>query len=576
MNKNAVKTKNEKPTTKEVNQSPMIDKLKYFYKEGEKGNFNKVYYLTKNKWGDERGINYNHTHAKCIGVKRISYFTTDVTKKKSRQFIDRIVIDADKGTYKELGTLQPIFQRLGDCERWIITGTDKTDKPFDSGSIVIMFQPIEATKSFIKGKFRTLVKCFNLNVGDALNIGYMHKNPIWETVKTFETFNYGNVTDFDTLYNTVLDFWNETEQTVTKKYKVLENSEFKKKFLDELDKEIPNPNYINAYYYRTDRSEELTKKWNEYLNKKELIPKHTQSLQEYARYLTIWYDYFKPEYHPDKIQPLTIVEKYGISEEEEDYWYNQATHDYDRYKTSIAQITGLGFNDEEIKDIEHAKCKMREKAIKTKKDKANIKINRIIELNRAKLFNKIKLYELDELKKLINYDYEKILSLRKKDNNIKQSPSCILKEGIFSYNATDKSKKLIKEAKEQLTKNFNRNIKKTYRFEKFLISKDYIIEWFLGGNVYNFSKQIKKFGITPIVEKYDKNRNKIKDTTNNNINNDIVETSNDDFFEMFKQDSANVVTGVPFYNNEGFNNIELLRLNQKLQAKEMMNDKRYQ
>ena len=126
------------------------------------------------------------------------------------------------------------------------------------------------------------------------------------------------------------------------------------------------------------------------------------------------------------------------------------------------------------------------------------------------------------------------------------------------------------------TKKFNREIKKTYRFENFLIRKDYIIEWFLGGSVYNFSKQISKFGITPIVEKYDKNRNKIKNTTNYNIDNNNAETSKDDFFEMFKQDSANVVPDVHFYNNEGFNNIELLRLNQKLQAKEMMNDTRYQ
>ena len=137
-----------------VNEQSVNEKLKDFYKE----NYSKVYYLLKNRYNEVEGLNLKHTYNRCVEAKRISYFTTDDTKFNHRKTIDRLVIDADNGVYNCLRRISPLLTSLN-IEYWIILGTDKTDKPSDSGSIIIMYNP----EKIHKDKFRLLVKCFNLD-----------------------------------------------------------------------------------------------------------------------------------------------------------------------------------------------------------------------------------------------------------------------------------------------------------------------------------------------------------------------------------------------------------------------------
>jgi hypothetical protein len=219
----------------------------------------KIYYLTTNPYDETEDRIYKHTNPIVKNIKRVSYFSTYPTdedgeqKVNWRKNIDRIVIDADEGIENTIPIIQPILDSLN-CEYWIIAGTDKKDKPYDSGSIVIMFNPVEGT--MIREKFQLLVKCLNIHAGDVRNIGYMHKNPQWNYVHTFKKYGK-HIVSFEKLYQTVFDHFNKSEDDVEYIYDIMSKDAYTNDLIDELSKEHPKRSRALRLYYRTHRDPDL-------------------------------------------------------------------------------------------------------------------------------------------------------------------------------------------------------------------------------------------------------------------------------------------------------------------------------
>jgi hypothetical protein len=489
----------KKSNYKKTHQSPntIDEKLRDFLDD----DYNKVYYLIQNEYGDVRGRQLNHSNELCKEAKRMSLFKyydadEDNMKAKHRTTINKLVIDADEGVYNTLFRLQGLIRELG-LEYWIIRGTDKKTKSIDSGSIIIKFK----RERIDKKRFATLVKCLNIHSGgDLLNIGYMFKNPQWNYVKGFEKITNGNdIISFDDLYNGILNYYNTTAEGINKQHIELSQKEFEIKLLAELSKEIPDPHVVKSLYYRTAKTPELTQKVEKYLNNSERVKKHKMSKKQYAKYLIIW-DVFFGQNNKNN-SPKSLKEQFNITDKEVNYWNIQVKEEplfnpFNPLIFSIKQIQSYGFNSQEVEHILLVQKIMSEKGQKTKKENRDAKRNRIIYLNQKVFEQKITDDELIELYKLTKHkNYENLtFTIKGKSQPIEQS--LLLVKVHFSYDKKKYQKEYIDE---------NNNI----------LTKEYIVEYYLGGCAKsNFTKQISVFGIKQYSRNWDENRNLIKKQQN--------------------------------------------------------------
>jgi hypothetical protein len=344
-----MKAKNLKnyETTQKDTKGDTLSKLEDFYKD----NLRKIYYLSTNIYDETEGRNYKHTNPTVKNIKRVSYFSIDPLNEDEtprtnwRKNIDRIIIDCDEGIAKCLPVIQPILDTL-DCEYWVIAGTDKENKPKDSGSIVIMFKPIEGIT--IRKKFQSLVRCLNIHLGDVRNIGYMHKNPLWEKVHTFSKYG-NNIPSFNELYNIIFDYFNISYDDVNIIYDNMVKDAYTKDLIDELSKEHPKRSRALSLYYRTHRDSNLKLQLDNLMlsdNKDILSPK------QYAKYLLIHEYYFEnPKYNKIIIKPLDLITKYGISEKQEAYIYKKVRQNFNVFKISDNELRLLGFSDDQMSKL---------------------------------------------------------------------------------------------------------------------------------------------------------------------------------------------------------------------------------
>lgn len=477
---------------KKISKENAYNKLKDFYKE----NYDKTYYLVFNEYIDDcQGYQCSHDSKIAKRNKRVAYYSTDENKAKHRENIDRIVIDADEGVYKALGKIQTLLNNLK-CEYWIIAGTDKKDKPSDSGSIVIMFQPMKANKN----KFNTLMRCFNLHVGDLLNVGYMHKNPQWEGVNVFEKIQ-GDIIDFDTLYNKTLSFYGLSEIEIEEKYKELSKKEYAKKCISELSKEKPDANKVQKNYEKSHKEEELTEKVNSFLNNPN-IGKTIKPI-DYALFILYWEFYFDSYYDKDFGTPISIKEKFGYTEKIENLLFAKARIIFEKVKycTSETKLRALGFISREIEHIKEVNCIWREKGLKKRRKIQNEKNERIIELNRLIRLNKITEAERIELKELTCKK-----TYKKKVRNL---VSCTMELEDYNDSIT----------KNEITINTdtiaNNEKKKRGKYETLfinekegtIITKDSFVENYCGGKCYDITRQTKRFGFRKFLKINNKTKN---------------------------------------------------------------------
>ena len=479
MVKNNKKSKPKQPDP----PSTFDDKLRDFLDE----DYNKVYYLLPNRYGDVKGQTLSKSNVLCKEAKRMSlyrYYDKDVDNMKPnhRTTINKLVIDADEGVYKTLSKIQGLLREL-QLEYWIVVGTDNPTKPTDSGSIIIKFQRDRINKK----RFGVLVKCLNMqNGGDLLNIGYMFKNPQWNHVKTFEKIQLTeNSISFESLYNGVLNYYNITEDEVIEQYSILSKNEFDDKVLKELAKDIPDPNVVKSCYYRCNQTPELTEKVEKYLNNTNLIQKHKQKPTQYARYMIVFDTYFNPIYDREFERPMDVKEKYNISEGEERYWYAEARQGFNEYALGIKDFQALGFNSNEIEHILSSKRIMLEVGHKRRKENNTARIEEIKDLNKLKLQNRITKEQEIELKKLTEKNAKTSTFIIKGETKTKAQYITNIKRDIFA---------------------------KEYIFMNYTITKDYIIENFFGGNdTGKFREKIKKFGIVQSVRYDNKTKHLLKE-----------------------------------------------------------------
>jgi hypothetical protein len=487
-----------KQNFKTTSPQTLDEKLHDFLDE----DYNKVYYLIKNEYGDDRGRKLKHSNELCKEAKRMSlfkYYDVDEKDMKAnhRTSINKLVIDADNGVYKSITRLKGLIDTLG-LEYWIIRGTDKPNKHPDSGSLIIKFQRERVNKE----KFQTLVKCLNIHSGgDIMNIGYMFKNPQWKGVKGFEHINCGGteLISFDELYEGTLNFYGTTAEEINEQHKELSQKEFDQKVLVELNKEIPDPQLIRSWYYRSSKTPELTQKVEQYLNNSERVKRHKMSKKQYAKYLIIWDVFFGQ--NKKNNSPKSLKEQFAITDKEVNYWDIKVKEDplfnpFNPLIFSIKQIQSYGFNSQEVEHILCVQKIMLEKGQKTKKENRDAKRKRIIELNQKVFEQKITEEELIELYKLTKHkNYEKgNFTIKGKSKPIEQT--LLLVKLPFSYKNKLYQKEYIDE---------NNNI----------LTKEYIVEYYLGGvEKKQFRKQITKFGIRQYSRNWDENRNLIKKQQN--------------------------------------------------------------
>jgi hypothetical protein len=477
---------NFKPTS-----PPTIeDKLRNFLDE----DYNKVYYLIQNEYGDVRGRRLKHSNELCKEAKRMSlfaYYDEDEKDMKAnhRTSINKLVTDADEGVYKSINKLKGLIDTLG-LEYWIIRGTDKPNKHPDSGSIVIKFQRERVNKE----KFQTLVRCLNYHSGgDLLNMGYMFKNPQWKGVKGFEKIQNGGseLITFDQLYEGTLNFYNTTAEEINKQHKQLSMNEYDKKVLTELTKEIPDPHVVSSCYYMSNKTPELTQKVEQYLNNSDRVKRHTMSKKQYAKYLFIWDIFFNSR---NFIQPKSLKEQFNISDKEVNYWTTKVKDDdFFPMCAPLTLFQMYGFNSAEIEHILSVQKMMREKGNKTKKNNREAKRKRIIELNNKVFNKKITDDELKELYKLTGHKNYENIRFDIKEGGTPKEQSLLLSKCINSY----------KYQKEYIDENNN------------ILTKKYIVEYYLGGKEKtNFQRAYSAFGIVDYSRNWDENRNLIKKQQN--------------------------------------------------------------
>jgi len=510
-------------------------KTKNFYKE------NKFYYLIPNEFGDVVGRSMKENNPKCKEAKRVSYYSTDEKKANYRKYIDRITLDADEGVNNAIGVIKPILTKLN-AEYWLISGTDKANKPKDSGNIIILFNPVlfDEVKNIKNkkgqvlkhGKFAILLRCLNLcnKHLDPLHTGYMHKNPIWVHVEQFE--KYGDtVVDFDVLYNETLSYFNLTEEEIIKQYDILLKAEYTKKVLDELEKEIPNPNKITQCFIKSDKNKELEVKVNDFLSDINKTKQYEQSKKTYA-YCNLIRENFLTD--PIFFPIIPLKDKYNIDEKEAQYWYTNAKKNFDVFTLNPFSLMSLGFDAWEIERIVEVKNLMLEKGQETKKTNRDEAIERFKFLNILKnsqgLTDNEEVEKWNLYQKITNKKNAKIYSGIWREQNISFS---IYIEYIFSYLSENREKFMqCKKAKEYLNKKYQDENNNIY-------TGAFIAENFFYWNVYNFSLQIEKFGLIQMKNIYDKNRNIIKDITKAEMEKEVLYAVNKHKRKMKKEKKEN-------------------------------------
>jgi hypothetical protein len=386
-----------------------LNKLEDFYKD----NWRKMYYLNINQYDETEGRNYKHTNPIVKDIKRVSYFSIFPTegngeeKANWRKNIDRIVIDCDEGIAKSLPTILPVLDKL-QCEYWVISGTDKPNKPYDSGSIVIMFNPIEGT--MIRDKFQLLVKCLNIHLGDVRNIGYMHKNPLWNHVHTFTKYG-NNIVSFESLFNMIFNHFNKSEDDVEEIYDNMVKDAYTNDLIDELAKEHPKRSRCLSLYYRSHRDQDLKLQLDNLITNGE---KELLSPSQYAKYLLIHEFFFEnPKYNKIIIKPVDLMTKYGISEKQEAYIFKKVRKNINVYKVSYNELRLLGFFDSQVSKISYVKTLASSHATINKGINNAKAIDRITELVCIKNNRDLTDDELSELNKLYSRNKRKTNKKRK-------------------------------------------------------------------------------------------------------------------------------------------------------------------
>jgi hypothetical protein len=218
-----------------------------------------------------------------------------------------------------------------------------------------------------------------------------------------------------------------------------------------------------------------------------------ESLEDYLEYIK----------HNKFVKPLSFREKFNVSEKEEKYWYvkvmdklreklffetnMKGDNEYENfvlYKRKNENIqwicSGLGYTEDEVKFILYKVDRDRRSMQIRRKVKRDKRIDRIKELNYLIRIGRIQQEEIEELKELIKpkSEKEKFRLSDLSNNGI---------NNISFYNRKDQIS-----AKKNIT---------YYVDEKnYVMTKDYVVENYLGGHEYNISKQIKPFNIVPISQ----------------------------------------------------------------------------
>jgi hypothetical protein len=529
-----------------------------------RGNYGKMYHLPLNGYG-EVDPKYNfHNNPKIVECKRVSYSSFDKKKTHWRDFIDRIIIDADEGYKTAVEKLRDLIDELK-FEYWIIAGTDKPEKPQDSGSIVIMFQEVKATKEN-RDKFNNLMHCFNLYVGDPLNTGYSHKAPEWKGTNLVKEIP-GSILDFDELYRGVLNFYNHTPKEVETLYKEREMCEYDKKFDVEVqkgDNEISG-NKLSKYYEKSHKTEEQTALIQLFLNDREksirisnrkatgevLVKDKKSYMRRLMRYQGKYFDdsdyrdenidyraeykescanspwdenlnwlfgeyepYTEEDYlnhieHHKFIKPMSFREKFNVSEKEEEYWRRR----------EMKKMRDDGLFETKVKDGKEYE-------------------NYILHKRRKAESIKLECLGLGFTEDEVNHIMKKIEVIRayerrKKDSNRKEKVDRIIELNGKKLNGTihpdeiEELKELTKpKEKEEKGENgfplngtlydegyngnfsynkkvLNKGKRKTYYIDKnnYVLTKQYVIDNYFGGKeTKNFNKQIKQYSIVSISQ----------------------------------------------------------------------------
>jgi hypothetical protein len=494
-------------------------KLQDFYKD----NWRKIYYLNTNQYDEVEGRNYRHTNPIVRDIKRVSYFSTkemddDGTPKANwRKNIDRIVIDCDEGIAKSLPVIQLVLDKL-QCEYWVIAGTDRPNKPYDSGSIVIMFNPVDG--ELIRDHFKLLVKCLNINLGDVRNIGYMHKNPIWIHVRTFE--KYGNIIiSFESLFNAIFNHFNKSENDVEEIYDYMVKDAYTNDLIDELAKEHPKRSRALKLYYRSHRDPDLKLQLDNLINNGE---KEMLSPAQYAKYLLLHEFFFEnPKYNKIIIRPVDLRTRYEMSEKKEAYIYKKIRKNFNVWKVSDNELRLLGFSEIQISNISTIKNMGRmngqiNRAINSKKaidritelvcikNEFGLSVDEETELNNLYCRNKKK----SKSKKIINsrqvtidrvYNFDFIDSfdccyiplIQTRRELTDDTKSNISNKSLIDNNLNDKKKKVRNDrGKTRTTLYYNETLNLTITKEEFV--RDYC-----GGvcSKSHISRKAYKFGFIP-------------------------------------------------------------------------------
>jgi len=373
-------------------------KLRDFYLD----NYNCLWYVMDNKvdkWDSNRVGHYGEIAHNC---KRASYYSVDtITKKKHRINNDRIVIDCDKGIAVALDKLKELFDILK-CKYWVIAGTDKKDKPKDSGSIVILFHPINGME--YKTKIQTLVRCLNMLAGDVLNTGYQHKNPMWWGVNQFYSVG-DNIIDFNTLYRKTLSCCKMSAKGVLEQWKRERKNAFDIKTLEAIENN-ENAEKILKCFDLSNQSGDLAKKVAPYRK-----PKEAKELTpiDYAKHLIFWNSYFARESIYKKI---SLAEKFNLTVQQEKMYYGEARKQVNEYAPTYGVLSMLGFSDTEISEIQTECKRRREEGLTTKnremKEKVKYQNTRLFfEYNEHKLTNNPNMDKIKSIINDINTDREK-------------------------------------------------------------------------------------------------------------------------------------------------------------------------
>ena len=577
----------------ELNTDDYIIKLKDFLK----GNWGKVWYIYQHT--DELGnfeetpYRLRPTSQKINDCKRMAYFSTKKEKTFKKDFIDRIVIDCDDGIIAAMRVLHPLFGKLNNPEYWIIAGTEKKNvdsgaKPYDSGSIIIMFNPIKVDLDSETTKFRLLVKLLNLNVGDPLNIGYAHKNPQWHTTHTFE--KQGNyIIDFNTLYSVCLAYFGITEEEINIRYDKLFKDEYTNRLIDEAlkinryeetldEKDAPTKYLITDYFRKSHKTDELKQVVDEIIHDDAMPPKLKPSM--YVRYLLFFDRYLDNNYY-DYPAPTELTVKYNITKSKEKSLYKEANKWFIGMKgcfdASMENLLPLGFTEEQVKEISASLEFGRKKGRATNAKKFAEKRKRIKELVRAK----------EKKGRLIESEQKELSDLttpKKNKKEMVETTCSVIKGGygeeegganpsIYTINVRSKSKR-------------NGTKYNTYYVDENnkLYEKQYIIDNFFGGHCYDVSRQFKRFGFKPYFKIDYKNKKFIpvveQEMPENNIHNETLrneeyEKSLEFWNELYHNDTQKKEYITTSTHDENFQDLETMKRIQMEEARQMMEQEEY-